>query len=122
MDLLRRPDVHYSALLEMVGLPPDADPAVREQVEIAAKYAGYIERQKEEVVRQRAQESEPIPAGLDFTAVRGLSREVQQKLTQHRPETVGQASRIQGVTPAAISLLLVHLKRHAAAAAVRESA
>jgi tRNA uridine 5-carboxymethylaminomethyl modification enzyme len=88
---------------------------VTQQVEIAAKYSGYIERQKDEVERQVSQERLRIPADMDYVAVRGLSREVQQKLTQHRPETVGQASRIQGVTPAAISLLLVHLKRRSLA-------
>jgi tRNA uridine 5-carboxymethylaminomethyl modification enzyme len=89
---------------------------VAEQVEISAKYAGYIERQKVEVEHQLAQEEQAIPAEIDYAAVRGLSKEVQQKLAQHRPETVGQAARIQGMTPAAISLLLVHLKRRAAAA------
>ena len=122
MDLLRRPDTNYAALMEMMGLEPVSDPAVREQLEIAAKYAGYIERQRDEVERQLGQESQAIPRDLDFATVRGLSREVQQKLAQHRPETVGQASRIQGVTPAAISLLLVHLKRRAAADTLRESA
>ena len=122
-DLLRRPDVTYDGALSLLGLQPELDPAVREQVEIGAKYAGYIERQKDEVARQLAQESTAIPADLDYAAVRGLSREVQQKLAEQRPETVGQASRIQGVTPAAISLLLVHLKRRSAAASsLRESA
>jgi tRNA uridine 5-carboxymethylaminomethyl modification enzyme len=93
-----------------------------EQVEIAAKYAGYIDRQTVEIERQRAQEETRLPAGLDYAAIRGLSKEVRQKLTQARPETVGQASRIQGVTPAAISLLLVHLKRRGSAATpARES-
>jgi tRNA uridine 5-carboxymethylaminomethyl modification enzyme len=110
-------------VLSLAGLEPVGDAEVREQVEIAAKYAGYIERQKDEVERQAAQESVPIPADMDFSAVRGLSREAQQKLAQFRPETVGQASRIQGITPAAISLLLVHLKRQAMAAkSLRESA
>ena len=86
-----------------------------EQVEISAKYAGYIDRQKTEVERQLAQERLAIPADMDYSTVRGLSREVQQKLSQQKPETVGQAARIQGVTPAAISLLLVHLKRRGAA-------
>ena len=87
------------------------DPAVTEQVEISAKYAGYIDRQKDEVSRQQAQESQVIPPDIDYASVRGLSKEAQQKFTQQRPETVGQASRLQGITPAAISLLLVHLKR-----------
>jgi len=84
---------------------------VSEQVEISAKYAGYIERQKVEIDRTVAFESWPIPADLEYVQVRGLSKEAQQKLAQQRPETVGQAARIQGITPAAISLLLVHLKR-----------
>ena len=111
-DLLRRPNVSYGSLttLPIEGDVP-SDPSVREQVEIAAKYAGYIDRQKDEVDRQRSQEALPLPEDLDYASVRGLSREVQQKLAQHRPGTVGQASRIQGITPAAISLLLVHLKR-----------
>jgi tRNA uridine 5-carboxymethylaminomethyl modification enzyme len=121
-DLLRRPDVSFDALVPWMPAPPGADPAVREQVEIAAKYAGYIERQRDEVERQVSQESLPIPADMDYSAVRGLSREVQQKLAQHRPETLGQASRIQGVTPAAISLLLVHLKRRSAGASLQQTA
>ena len=89
--------------------------AVGEQVEIAAKYAGYIERQRTRSSASSRRSDSRIPADLDYAAVRGLSREAQQKLTQHRPETMGQASRIQGITPAAISLLLVHLKRRAPA-------
>ena len=84
---------------------------VAEQVEIQAKYAGYIERQREEVARRKKLESQRLPDNLDYADVRGLSIEVQQKLNRHRPETIGQASRISGITPAAISLLLVHLKR-----------
>ncbi|MFN3565543.1 MAG: tRNA uridine-5-carboxymethylaminomethyl(34) synthesis enzyme MnmG, partial [Burkholderiaceae bacterium] len=79
--------------------------------EIAIKYAGYIARQEEEVARHESSETTRIPATLDYDAVRGLSIEVRQKLKAHRPETIGQAARISGVTPAAISLLLVHLKR-----------
>jgi tRNA uridine 5-carboxymethylaminomethyl modification enzyme len=112
-DLLRRPNVTHAALQAWSG--STVAPEVAEQVEIAAKYAGYIERQREEVERQAGQERARIPADLDYAQVRGLSREVQQKLAQHRPETLGQAARIQGVTPAAISLLLVHLKRRAGA-------
>jgi tRNA uridine 5-carboxymethylaminomethyl modification enzyme len=106
-ELLRRPEVHYG------GIAPDgvADPAVAEQVEIQAKYEGYIERQREEVARRAELDSRGLPADLDYREVRGLSAEVQQKLNRHRPETIGQAARISGVTPAAISLLLVHLKR-----------
>jgi tRNA uridine 5-carboxymethylaminomethyl modification enzyme len=106
-EILRRPEVHYH---DVVG-DPVADPAVAEQVEIQAKYEGYIERQREEVARRADFESRPLPLDMDYREVRGLSVEVQQKLNRHRPETVGQAARISGVTPAAISLLLVHLKR-----------
>jgi tRNA uridine 5-carboxymethylaminomethyl modification enzyme len=115
LDLLRRPEVTYRALLTLCGSgTPASDSAVAEQVEIQAKYAGYITRQRDEVARNEAHESTRLPPDLDYRAVRGLSFEVQQKLAQQRPETIGQASRISGVTPAAISLLLVHLKRRAA--------
>jgi tRNA uridine 5-carboxymethylaminomethyl modification enzyme len=106
-DMLRRPEVHYGD----IAPAPLADPQVAEQVEIQAKYEGYIERQRDEVARRAEFESRALPAELDYREVRGLSAEVQQKLNRHRPETVGQAARISGVTPAAISLLLVHLKR-----------
>ena len=122
-DLLRRPNVSYDSLKSWLRDSSAAvDPQVSEQVEISAKYAGYIERQKIEVERQAAQENLAIPADVDYAAVRGLSKEVQQKLSQQRPETVGQAARIQGVTPAAISLLLVHLKRRTTAATVERTA
>jgi tRNA uridine 5-carboxymethylaminomethyl modification enzyme len=115
VDLLKRPDVTYASLMTLPGAGPAvADAAVAEQVEIQAKYAGYIARQQDEVARNEQHESTALPADLDYRAVRGLSFEVQQKLSQHRPETVGQAARVSGVTPAAISLLLVHLKRRAA--------
>jgi tRNA uridine 5-carboxymethylaminomethyl modification enzyme len=118
-DLLRRPDVRYEALSRWTeDATPVADADVAQQVEIAAKYAGYIDRQAVEIERQLAQESLSLPADLDYTAIRGLSKEVAQKLAQHRPGTVGQAARMQGVTPAAISLLLVHLKRRTLAAPV----
>jgi tRNA uridine 5-carboxymethylaminomethyl modification enzyme len=87
-------------------------------LEIAAKYQGYIDRQQDEVARNLDAESRRLPAGIDYAEVRGLSKEVQQKLNAHQPETIGQASRIQGVTPAAISLLLVWLKRNELARAV----
>jgi len=117
LDLLRRPAVTFASLREWMpaGLP-DAGTPEAEQIEISAKYAGYVERQKDEVARQLAQESTELPIDIDYASVRGLSKEVQQRLAQHRPQTVGQASRIQGVTPAAISLLLVHLKRRSLAA------
>ncbi len=112
-DLLRRPNVRYDAL---VALPLEttggvADAAVAEQVEIAAKYQGYIDRQQIEVEKNREQENLRLPEDLDYARVRGLSKEVQLKLNQYQPETIGQAARIQGMTPAAISLLLVYLKR-----------
>ena len=94
-DLLRRPSVSYRSLMTLPGASPGVDDAtVAEQVEISAKYAGYIERQKEEVARQLAQEGVTLPADFDYSIVRGLSREVVQKLTQQRPETIGQATRI----------------------------
>ena len=113
-DLLRRPDVSYVALVTLPGAgreEPLTDPLVIEQVEIQAKYQGYIDRQQDEVARNLAHEETLLPEGLDYATVPGLSKEVQQRLKQHLPQTLGQASRIQGITPAAISLLLVHLKR-----------
>jgi tRNA uridine 5-carboxymethylaminomethyl modification enzyme len=121
-DLLRRPNVTYSRLMSLAEglyMNPDVsretlgallEPVV-EQIEIAAKYSGYIERQKEEVARAASYEHLPLPADLDYMQVAALSIEVRQKLNKHRPETLGMASRISGVTPAAISLLLVHLKK-----------
>ena len=112
LDLLRRPGVTYGSLSEwMPSSAPATGTPEAEQIEIAAKYAGYVERQKEEVARHLEQESLELPRDIDYANVRGLSTEVRQRLAQHRPQTVGQASRIQGVTPAAISLLLVHIKR-----------
>ncbi|BBJ00733.1 tRNA uridine 5-carboxymethylaminomethyl modification enzyme MnmG [Ferrigenium kumadai] len=111
-ELLRRPDVSYAALLSLPGAGEGVtDEKVAEQVEIQAKYSGYIERQRDEIERNEQYEVLCLPSDLDYREVRGLSIEVQQKLNKHRPETVGQAARISGVTPAAISLLLVHLKR-----------
>lgn len=124
-DLLRRPDVSYDSLLTL----PDAgagesDPHVRQQVEISAKYQGYIERQQEEIARSRHYESLPLPDNLDYREVHGLSVEAQQKLNKQQPQTLGQAGRISGITPAAISLLLVYLKKKQAvkAAGSRENA
>jgi tRNA uridine 5-carboxymethylaminomethyl modification enzyme len=115
-DLLRRPQVTYNSLLTLPGAGEAvAAPEVIEQVEIQAKYQGYIERQQDEIDKSLAHESMPLPTNLDYADVRGLSFEVRQKLTQARPQTLGQASRIQGITPAAISLLLVYLKRYKAA-------
>jgi len=111
-ELLRRPDVNYASLLTLTGADAGvADPKVAEQVEIQAKYHGYIERQNQEIERNEQNETLDLPDNLDYREVRGLSIEVQQKLNQYKPETVGQAARISGITPAAISLLLVHLKR-----------
>ena len=111
-ELLRRPEISYPALLTLPGAgEAQTDPLVVEQLEISAKYQGYIDRQAEEVARSGTQEGILLPADLDYASVAGLSNEVRQKLAQHRPQTIGQASRIQGITPAAISLLLIHLKR-----------
>lgn len=117
-DLLRRPNVSYQDLLSLTGVdgqllaaPGESDPFVREQVEIQLKYAGYIDRQAKEVERHEQYELLRLPAEFDYLAVPALSMEVRQKLDRQRPETLGQASRISGVTPAAISLLLVHLKK-----------
>lgn len=111
-ELLRRPDVNYASLLTLTEAGAGvSDEKVSEQVEIQAKYHGYIERQRDEIGRNEQYEMMRLPEKLDYSEVRGLSIEVQQKLNQHRPETVGQASRISGITPVAISLLLVHIKR-----------
>jgi len=111
-EALRRPGVRYAELMKLPGAgEPVEDPAVAEQLEIEARYHGYIDRQRQEVERMRAQETLALPRDLDYASVRGLSVEVRQKLVAHKPETLGQASRVQGVTPAALSLLLVHLKR-----------
>jgi len=114
MDLLRRPEVSYTSLGELSGAAGAVDDAVvAAQVEIEAKYQGYVARQREEIARHERYESLALSCDLDYDQVRGLSIEARQKLKQHRPETIGQASRISGITPAAISLLLVHLKRSA---------
>jgi tRNA uridine 5-carboxymethylaminomethyl modification enzyme len=117
-DLLRRPNVTYDELMTLKGIdgqdlggPGVPDETVKEQVEIQVKYAGYIDRQAREVERHEHSENLKLPADLDYLDVQALSMEVRQKLNQHRPETFGQASRIAGVTPAALSLLLVHLKK-----------
>ncbi|MBU0602114.1 MAG: tRNA uridine-5-carboxymethylaminomethyl(34) synthesis enzyme MnmG [Gammaproteobacteria bacterium] len=111
-DLLRRPDVSYASLMSLPGAPDAITHAQAiEQLDILAKYQGYIDRQQDEVERLRATEDTRLPDDIDYASVGGLSREVQQRLAQHRPETLGQASRLQGITPAAVSLLLVHLKK-----------
>ena len=124
LDLLTRPNVDYAKLvslkfgkageeqtLALANFDADIADQVIGQLEIRAKYQGYIDRQAEEVSRAAGYEQMKLPAGMDYTTVRGLSKEVQLRLNQHQPETIGQASRIQGITPAAISLLLVHLKK-----------
>jgi len=117
-DLLRRPNVNYAELMTLTGIegqwlagPGLEDAALQEQIEIQIKYAGYIDRQAKEVERHEHYENLQLPAHLNYMEIKALSIEVRQKLTHHQPETLGQASRIAGVTPAAISLLLVHLKK-----------
>jgi len=119
-DLLRRPEVSYEHVTELIGAmsTPEDDrlaTQIRVQLEVAAKYSGYIERQEEEIARQRRNEETRLPSDLDYARVAGLSNEVRQKLEQIRPATVGQAARVAGVTPAAVSILLVHLKKSRAA-------
>jgi tRNA uridine 5-carboxymethylaminomethyl modification enzyme len=117
-DLLRRPEVSYDMLAAIVG-PEGSDwrederlaAQVPLQVDVQAKYSGYIDRQQDEIERQRRNEETSLPAELDYADVRGLSNEVRQRLSEHRPATLGQAARIPGITPAAVSLLLIHLKR-----------
>ncbi len=116
LDLLRRPELDYAALAALPALGPAVDDAsVAEQVEIGVKYSGYLERQNDEIARHRRNETTAIPPAFDYAQVHGLSAEARQKLERVRPETVGQAQRIPGMTPAAISLLLVHLARARAA-------
>ncbi len=121
-ELLRRPEVSYEALLSLgaEGLG-EIEPVVREQIEIAAKYQGYIDRQTDEVARSRGQENTKLPADLDYRQIHGLPIEAQQKLNAQKPETIGQAGRISGITPAAISLLLVYLKRKSRAKTIDTS-
>lgn len=112
LDLLRRPGMTYQHIAQLDGIPPGIEDAeVAQQVEIQAKYAGYIKRQRDEVEKLSRYEQMRLPESIDYYAISGLSSEVRQKLSAHRPHSVGQASRIPGMTPAAISLLLVHLKR-----------
>ncbi|HWR87498.1 MAG TPA: hypothetical protein VN277_03655, partial [Acidiferrobacterales bacterium] len=124
LELLRRPEVSYTALTALSGAGSAVDDSgagicamdfvqVTEQIEIQAKYAGYIDRQQDEIDKHQRHEDTRLPEELDYAVVRGLSIEARQKLTRHRPATLGQAARISGITPAAISLLLVHLKRRA---------
>ena len=112
-ELLRRPELDYATLTAVDGLGPavrDAD--IAEQIEIQAKYSGYLQRQQAEIERQQRHQDQPLPLEFDYNVVRGLSNEVCEKLQAVRPETIGQAARIPGITPAAVSLLLIHMKRH----------
>ena len=112
LDLLARPQSSYANLMRLTGVGPGVDdPKVVEQLEIQAKYAGYIERQQEEIARQQRNEGLTLEEDLDYDLVRGLSSEVREKLKRNRPATLGQASRMPGITPAAISLLLIYIKR-----------
>jgi tRNA uridine 5-carboxymethylaminomethyl modification enzyme len=122
-ELLRRPELSYESLLSLptsgaavnyADIPED----VRQQVDIAAKYQGYIDRQQEEIARALGSEHMKIPEDMDYADVHGLSIEVQQKLAQHKPQTIGQAGRVSGVTPVAVSLLLVYLKRKSRAKSI----
>jgi len=111
-ELLRRPEIHYQELIKTPFFEPGLnDPAAAEQVEIQTKYAGYISRQQDEIAKQQRHENTLLPAGFDYAGIKGLSNEVIAKLNDHQPETVGKAARISGITPAAISMLLVHLKK-----------
>ncbi len=111
-DILRRPEIDYATVMRLPGAGTAiTDKDVIEQLEISARYSGYLERQHEEVEKHARNENTLIPTDLDFSQVRGLSNEIVQKLADHRPHSIGQASRISGVTPAAISILLVHLKK-----------
>ncbi|MDH3561103.1 MAG: tRNA uridine-5-carboxymethylaminomethyl(34) synthesis enzyme MnmG, partial [Gammaproteobacteria bacterium] len=111
-ELLRRPDVSYRALMAIEGIGPGvADEQAAEQIEIQAKYAGYLERQQAEIARLKRHQQQALPVDFDYNTVRGLSNEVFEKLQAVRPQNIGQAARIPGVTPAAISLLLIHLKK-----------
>jgi tRNA uridine 5-carboxymethylaminomethyl modification enzyme len=111
-ELLRRPELDYDKLMGIEGFGPGLeDRQAAEQVQIQVKYAGYIQRQQEEIAKAQRNENTGLPLELDYNEVPGLSNEVIAKLNAHKPETIGQASRISGVTPAAISILLVHLKK-----------
>ena len=114
MDLLRRPEVNYEQLTQIACFNP-GEPicySVAEQVEVQAKYQGYIERQQQDIEKQQRHENMKIPHNLPYDTLSGLSNEIKQKLIEHRPQTMGQASRIPGITPAAVSLLMVHIKKH----------
>jgi len=112
LDLLKRPQLNYAKMeVAIPELGEGIDSAVKEQVEIQAKYKGYIDRQIDEIERNKKQLDQKIPAELDYSTIGGLSAEIIQKLTDTKPETIGQASRIAGITPAAISMLLITIKK-----------
>ena len=121
LNLLARPEIDYATLVELTDAPV-VDNQVAEQVEIKTKYAGYIDRQQDEIAKLRASEDTKLPDDLDYASISGLSKEIQFKLGSTRPATLGQASRIPGVTPAAISLLLIHLKKRSAGQKLEQSA
>ena len=127
-EMLRRPEVSYDALLEIAGAPDHAEvddrlpDQIRAQVEVRAKYAGYIERQEDEIERHRRNEETRLPEDLDYFQVTGLSHEVRQKLSEARPATIGMAGRLPGMTPAAVSILIIHLKKRGHGARVRAAA
>ncbi|MDH3871040.1 MAG: tRNA uridine-5-carboxymethylaminomethyl(34) synthesis enzyme MnmG, partial [Gammaproteobacteria bacterium] len=111
-ELLRRPELPYRALMMIAGIGPGvADEQVAEQIDIQAKYAGYLDRQQAEIERLKRHQQQALPVEFDYNAVRGLSNEVCEKLQAVRPQNIGQAARIPGITPAAVSLLLIHLKK-----------
>jgi tRNA uridine 5-carboxymethylaminomethyl modification enzyme len=114
-DLLRRPEIDYRILMQLPGVGPGInDREVIEQLEIDARYSGYLARQQDEIDRNRRHEDTQVPLDFDYRSVSGLSNEIITKLSTYRPHTLGQAARLSGVTPAAVSLLLVYLKRHKA--------
>jgi len=116
MDLLKRPGVEYADVANLKDAPEHpVSEQVAEQVQIAVKYAGYISRQADDIERLRRQENTPLPVDMDYANIEGLSNEVKQKLIEAKPETLASASRIQGITPAAVSLLLISLKKRAIA-------
>jgi tRNA uridine 5-carboxymethylaminomethyl modification enzyme len=121
-DLIRRPRLTYEDLAPFDPERPALSAEVVREAEISLKYAGYIDRQQDEIARLRASENTRLPADIDYATISGLSKEITHKLSQARPETLGQASRIPGVTPAAISLLLIHLKKRGAGQSLEQIA
>jgi tRNA uridine 5-carboxymethylaminomethyl modification enzyme len=112
LGLLKRPEMDYRKLVAVEGIGPGVeDPSVAEQIEIQVRYAGYLDRQQDDIDRRQRNEHMSIANDIDYALVRGLSSEAREKLDQVRPDTIGQASRIPGMTPAAVSLLLLHLKK-----------